>query len=314
MGNYLIRRLPAMLVTLFAASILIFLILRLAPGSPAATIAGPDASAEQIHAVEEKLGLNAPLPQQYGTWLIGLVTGNLGVSIINDQPITTLIGSRVESTLLLALAATVLMSLLGITLGVLGGSSRSARLRSYLDAFYSVLLSLPTYVTSVLLLVLFGVLIPVLPISGEATFEDGIGEVLTYLVLPATALAIPHAAVIGRLLQNSMQEAMHEDYVRFGIAKGLSRARILWLHVLRNSMGTAIVAIGIRFSGLLGGAVVVEALFSRNGLGQLMIGSVLSRDYVVVQDLIMLAVAIAVIVQALSEVALASMDPRIRLS
>jgi len=314
MIRYLIRRLPSALITLAIASILVFLLLRLAPGSPAESVAGPDASREAIAAIEQRLGLDEPWPVQYFKWAGGLVSGKLGKSLVTDQPITSLILSRAESTISLALAATFLMSALGLALGVLGGTARSRHTRTALDGTYSVLLSLPTYVTSVLLLALFGVAWPVIPVSGEALWSDGAGQEALFLVLPAVALAIPHSAVIGRLLQTNMQEALNEDYVRFAIAKGLSRRRVVWVHVLKNSIGTAVVIIGIRFGSLLGGALVIEALFARNGLGQLMVSSVLMRDYLVVQDLILFAVLTAVSVQVLSEIALAAVDPRIRLT
>ncbi|KRC65828.1 peptide ABC transporter permease [Aeromicrobium sp. Root236] len=314
MTAYLLRRAPAALLTVWAASVIIFVLMRMAPGSPATVLAGPDASAATVASIEKSLGLDASLPVQYVHWLGDLATGRLGDSIIYQQSIASLIGERMESTLELAIAATVLMCLLGIGLGVLGGSTRSGRVRAFLDTTFSVLLALPTYVTAVLLLVLFGVVWPdILPVSGETLATHSPVGAFQSLVLPAITLAIPHGAVIARMLQSSMREAMHEDYVRAANAKGLTHRRVLWVHVLRNSMSTAIVVIGIRFGGLLGGAVLVEALFARNGVGQLLVSSVQSRDYFVVQDLILFAVVTAIVVQLISEIVLAVIDPRVRL-
>ncbi|MBB5159359.1 peptide/nickel transport system permease protein [Saccharopolyspora phatthalungensis] len=308
------RRIPAALLTALGASIVIFVLMQLAPGSPASVLAGPDATPETVAAIERSLGLDKAAPVQYFDWLRGLVTGQLGDSLIYRQSIAELIGQRLESTIELAALAAILMCVIGIALGVLGGSSRSARVRATLDSAFSILLALPTYVTAVLLLLLFGVVWPdILPVSGETLLSESPGGALQSLILPAITLAIPHSAVIGRLLQTSMREAMHEDYVRAANAKGLTHRRVLWVHVLRNSMSTAVVVIGIRFGGLLGGAVLVEALFARNGVGQLLVQSVLSRDYFVVQDLILFAVVAAIVMQLISEMALAALDPRVRL-
>lgn len=314
MSSYLLRRLPAAMLTLLGASVIVFVLMQIAPGSPATVVAGSDATPEQLASIKRELGLDVPAPLQYLDWLRGLVSGDLGTSLVNRQPIAELIGSRLESTVELALSAALLMCLLGISLGAIGGSTRSNRVRAMLDGSSSVLLALPTYVTSVILLFIFGVVWTAMPISGEALMSENSTAALQYLVLPSIALAIPHSAVIGRLLATSMREAMHEDYVRAARAKGCSYRRIVWIHVLRNAMSTAIVVIGIRFGGLLGGAVLVESLFARNGLGPLLVSSVLSRDYFVVQDLILFAVAAAIVAQVLSEVALALADARVRLA
>lgn len=315
MPTYLLRRAPSAILTALAASIVVFLLMQAAPGSPASVLAGADATPEVVAATEKSLGLDVNLPTQYWNWLTGLLTGHLGNSLIYQQPIARIIASRLESTVELALMATLFMIVLGICLGILGGSARNARLRAGLDTVFSLLLALPTFVTAVLLLTLFGVVLPnVLPISGETLFSADPAGALRSLLLPAITLAVPHAAVVARLLQTSMREALHEDYVRAATAKGLTRRRVVWVHVLRNSMSTAVVVIGIRFGGLLGGAVLVEALFARNGIGQLLVSSVQTRDYFVVQDLVLLAVVIAIVAQLLSEICLAALDPRVRLS
>jgi peptide/nickel transport system permease protein len=313
--NYLARRIPAALLTVWGASVLIFVLMKMAPGSPAAVLAGPDADAATLAAISHQLGLDRSPAVQYFGWLKGIASGNLGDSLIFHQPISTLITASFGSTLQLAIAATLLMCAIGIGLGVLGGASRSARLRGTLDTVFSIFLALPTYVTAVLALIAFGVVFPnFLPISGAGDFTQDPGYALKALVLPSIALAIPHSAVVGRLLQSKMREQAREDYVRAAKAKGLSNARIVGVHVLRNSLSTAIVVIGIRFGGLLGGAVLIEALFARNGLGQLLTTSILNRDYYIVQDLVLFSVCVAIIMQLLSEVILASIDPRVRLT
>jgi len=315
MLHYLARRLPAALLTIWGASALIFILMKMAPGNPAAVLAGPDADAETLKLINQQLGLDRPPLVQYLSWLKGVLTGDLGDSLVFHQPISTMIGASFGNTLQLALSATVLMCVMGVGLGILGGASRLPRLRVTLDTLFSVFLALPTYVTAVLALVVFGVLFPnILPISGAGDFSRNPDYALKALVLPSLALAIPHSAVVGRLLQSKMREQMKEDYVRAARAKGLSNKRIVGVHILKNSLSTAIVVIGIRFGGLLGGAVLIEALFARNGLGQLLTTSIMNRDYFVVQDLVLFSVCVAIVMQLLSEVALAAIDPRVRLS
>jgi peptide/nickel transport system permease protein len=312
--RYLLRRVPSLLLTALLASIAVFLLIRLAPGNPAVVLAGgAEATPEAIAAITRELGLDAPLPVQYWTWLHHLVTGDLGQSYIVRRSIGSLIGSRVESTLDLALAATLLMSVVGIALGIAGAAVQSARVRSAVDTVYAGLLSMPTYVTSIVLLVIFGVFWPVLPISGQALASNGFREVARYLALPSLALALPNSIVIARLLQTNLEETLAEEFIRAARARGVTPRRILWIHALKNSISTAVVAIGIRFGGLLGGAIVVEAMFGRTGLGQLAVSSVANRDYLVVQDLVLFAVVTAMLVQLLTELIIALADPRVRL-
>lgn len=315
MLHYLARRVPAALLTIWGASMLIFILMKMAPGSPAAVLAGPDADEATLAAINHQLGLDRSPLTQYLDWMTGVLRGDLGESLVFHQPITTMIAAGLGNTLQLAASATILMCVIGVGLGVLGGASQSFRMRATLDTLFSIFLALPTYVTAVIALVVFGVIFPnALPISGSGDFSQDPAFALKALILPSIALAIPQSAVIGRLLQSKMREQMREDYVRAARAKGLSRRRVVGVHVLKNSLSTAIVVIGIRFGGLLGGAVLIEALFARNGLGQLLTTSILNRDYFLVQDLVLFSVCVAIVMQLLSEIILATIDPRVRLT
>jgi peptide/nickel transport system permease protein len=313
MIHYLLRKLPSVLLVLFATSIIAFLLPRFAPGDPASTIAGPDASPEQVEEVRQRLGLNQPLIAQYVTWLVGLFRGDLGTSYIFNRPVTDLIGARLESTIELALLASVFMIVIGLGLGILGGSAQKKVARFTVDTTNTLLIATPAFLAGLLLIVLFGVTWPILPVSGEVGLLENPGIGIQYLLLPAFALGLSQAPSIARLLQTTMLSTRGEDFVDLARAKGASPRRITYRHVLRTSLGTAIVAIGLRVGDLFGGAVIIEAIFARNGLGQLAVQAVNSRDYQLIQVLIMAAVLIAVISQLATEMILAAMDPRVRL-
>lgn len=313
MIRYLFGRIPSIVLVLFLASIVAFLLPRLAPGDPAIIIAGQDATAEVIEAIRREYGLDQPLIIQYFAWVGGLLRGDLGTSYINNLPIGELILSRAESTLELAALAAFFMIVLALVLGVLGGSLHSKTGRAVLDVVSTAMISMPAFLVGLVLIVFFGVVLRVLPVSGELNLSEDFFGGLEYLLLPAIAIALSHAAVIARLLQTAMLTNRGEEFVDLAVAKGASPARITFRHVLPASLDTAVVAIGLRIGELIGGAIIIEAIFSRSGLGQLMIQSINTRDYFVVQALVMGAVLIAILSQLISEIVVASLDPRIRL-
>lgn len=313
MIRYLIRRIPSVAVVLFLASIVAFLLPRLAPGDPAVILAGSDSNPEVIQAIREEAGLDKPLYAQYFGWVIGIFQGDLGTSYVNKRPVAELILSRAESTLELAALAAIFMVVLALILGVLGGSLRSKFGRSILDVISTAMISMPAFLVGLILIVVFGVILKVLPVSGQLNLSEDFFGGLEYLLLPAIAIALSHAAVIARLLQTAMLTNRGEEFVDLAVVKGASPARITFRHVLPASLDTAVVAIGLRIGELIGGAIIIEAIFSRSGLGQLMIQSINTRDYFVVQALVIGAVIIAIASQLISEIVVATLDPRIRL-
>ncbi|MEU7853248.1 ABC transporter permease [Nonomuraea sp. NPDC049141] len=313
MVRFLIRKIPSVVFVLFASSIVAFALPRLAPGDVAVTLAGTDSTAATIAAIRQELGLNRPLVVQYWDWIVGLFQGDLGESYLLRRSVASLIGDRLESTLELAALATLLVIAIGTTLGVAVGSTRRRWARAGLDLVNSFFIAIPSFLTGLALILVCGVLNRWLPVSGEVSFlaDPVIG--FQFLILPAFALALPSAAVVARLLQAEMLAVKNEDYVDLALSKGASATRITLRHVLRNSVGTAVVAVGLQIGNLLAGAVIIEAIFNRNGLGQLAVSSVQTRDFTVLQVLILAIVFVAVLCQILTEVVLAGLDPRIKL-
>jgi len=313
MIRFLVRKVPSVVFVLFASSIVAFALPRLAPGDVAVSLAGTDPTAANIAAIRQQLGLNRSVVVQYWDWISGLFHGNLGQSYLLHRSVASLIGDRLESTMELAVLAALLVIVIGTTLGVLAGSTRRPWARTSLDLTNSFFIAVPSFLTGLALILVFGVLHRWLPVSGEVSLIHNPSIGIQYLILPAIALALPSAAVVARLLQTEMANVKSEDYIDLALSKGASPKRIAVRHVLRNSLGTAVVAIGLQIGNLLAGAVIIEAIFNRNGLGQLAVSSVQTRDFTVLQVLILAVVSVAVICQILTEIILAGLDPRIRL-
>jgi peptide/nickel transport system permease protein len=310
---HLARRLPSAALLVLASSVVAFLLPRMAPGDPAVAVAGPDASPETLARIREQLGLDEPLVSQYLSWLGGLFQGDLGTSLTSQRPVAELIGSRLASTLELAALAGILMVVIGIGLGMVTATARRHWWRALLDVLNSALLAAPPFLTGLLLILVLGIMFPVFPVSGEVSLLEDPVQGLQYLLLPAVALALPQAATVGRLVATSMTTTAREDYVDLAVSKGLPSRLVTTRHILRNSMGPALVTIGLRLGELLAGAIVIEAIFARHGLGSLAVTSVQTRDYLVIQVLVVAAVAVAMLMQVLTDIGVAALDPRIRL-
>lgn len=313
MLRYALRRIPSALLVLAVASVLVFAVPRLAEGDAADVLAGPDASAETRAAVRAELGLDKPVVSQYFDWVGGLLTGDLGTSFTRKQPVSEAVGAALGQTITLTLGALVLALLIGGAAGLILGASKSKWLTRITSALVSLAFALPPYVSGVLLVLCFAVTIRLLPAVGYVSFFENPGFAIQYLLMPALCLALPAAAVIARFLAASMRQVLDEDFIRTGVGKGLAPSRLVRAHVVPNALPPVFTVLGIQIGQLLGGAIVVEAIFGWHGIGDLLVSSVLGRDYVLVQTLLLFAVAIFVVVQTLTDLAHAAVDPRVRL-
>lgn len=313
MIRYLLRRLPAALLVLLLASVVIFFIIRLAPGDPAASLAGPDADAATVAEIRAQLGLDKPLIVQYFQWLGGILVGDFGDSYLLHAPVAVLIGNSLGNTILLAAAATLLAVIGGGIIGFLLGTTSSPVLRSILASATSLGIAIPTFVSGVLLILLFAVNWRLLP-------PGGIGPGLTdfslgwqYLLMPAIVLSLPTGATLARFLASSLRQTLDQDFVQTGIAKGLRPRRLMLGHVVPNSLPPVLTVLGLQIGQLLGGAIIVETIFAWPGVGQLLLQAVNGRDYLLTQALLLIAVAVFIAVQLINDIVDAAMDPRIRL-
>ena len=310
---YVLRKLPGALATLLLASIAIFLLIHLLPGSPAVLIAGPDATPEVVKQIERELGLDKPLPVSYLYWVSGLLRGELGQSYISRAPISSLIRSRVFNSLELMLVAIVFATVIGFTLGGLAALTKSNRLQLALAGINAFMISIPPFVTGLVLILILSVTFRMLPTGGQAQDTGNVWEMFKHVLMPAMTLAIPTAAVIARFLQTSLRHTLREDYIRTAIAKGLSPTRVVLRHAMPAALAPVVTIVGIQMGQLLGGAVIVESVFAWPGLARLLIDAVLSHDYLVVQDVLLLSVIVFMIMQITTDIAHAALDPRMSL-
>ena len=315
MTRYLLRRLPSLALVLVAASLLIFGVLRLIPGDPATTLAGPDASPATVAAIRHELGLDQSVPAQYVHWIWNVVTFHLGHSYLIGGSISSLVSSGVANTALLAVTALAAAVVIAAVVGPLWASTSNRWLDHLLTGANTLAVALPTFVTGVLLILVFGVLWPVLPTGGTppAGLLADPGITAQYLLMPALCLALPIAAVLSRYLAESLRTELRQPYVTTALAAGVARRRIVVRHALRNALPTTVTVLGLQVGTLLGGAVLVEYIFSWPGLGQLIQQAITRRDYPVVQVLLLLSVVVFVLIQLLTDVLHAWLDPRIRL-
>ncbi|UCM91156.1 ABC transporter permease [Streptomyces marincola] len=313
MTAHLLRRAPSALLVLLLASFAVFLILRLIPGDPATTLAGPDAPPGTVEAIRAELGLSEPVFSQYLNWLGDVLRGDLGPSYTIGGDVAELIGNGFGATVELALGALLLVVALGLTLGILGATARRRPVRAAVRVLTTGALSVPPFVTGVLLVLVFAVALRWLPSGGHLSVLEAPDLGVQYLLLPSLCLALPSAAVLGRYLKDGLERALAEDYVRTATALGVSRRRIVWRHALPNALPPAVTVLGMQTGHLLGGAILVEAVFAWPGLGQLAQQGVLLRDYPVVQALLLLLVALFVLTQVLTDLVHAWLDPRVRI-
>lgn len=314
MLKYSLRRIPSALLVLAVGSVVIFTLLRLVPGDPALILAGPDAAPETLDALRNSLGLNGSQIGQYFTWIGGILTLDPGHSLILGGNIATLLRDAAGNTAILSGTALVLAVIIALVASTVSVIVDRGWLNGAVTAFGTVAVAIPNFVTGAILVVLFGVVWMVLPAGGipRRGFGDDWGISAQYLILPAVCLALPIAAALTRFLTESLRSQLTEPYVTTARALGIPRSRIVLTQVLPNALPATVTVLGIQIGHLLGGAVLVEAIFAWPGLGYLIERAISSRDYPVVQVMLLLSVALFVIVQLVTDLVNAWLDPRIR--
>ncbi|MDE0527767.1 MAG: ABC transporter permease [Truepera sp.] len=304
MALFLLRRLLAFIPLLLGMSVVVFLILQILPGDPAAIIGGQFATQEDIAEIREDLGLNRPLPVQYATFLRKLVTFDLGTSYATRRPVAEMISRRYPATISLAFAAMAIALTLGTLAGMIAASTRNSAWDLLTMLASQAGISIPGFWLGLLLIYYFSVQLGWFPTSGLSGPR--------YYVLPALALSVFSMAFIARMTRASLVETLSLDYIRSARAKGLTHNRVVFKHALRNAFIPVITIAGLSFGYLLGGSVVIESVFNINGLGRLVVDSILSRDYPVIQvSILVLAVNVAA-ANLVVDVCYALLDPRLR--
>ena len=312
MFAFLARRLLSTIPVLLIVSLLVFLMLRLTPGDPAAVMAGDAASTEQIAQIRTGLGLDRSIPEQYAIWFGNVLRGDLGQSFYYKTGVTTLIGQRLEPTLSLALITITIAVLVAVPLGVLAAWRFGGWLDRGLMGFSVLGFSVPVFVMAYMLIWLVSLKLGWLPVQGYKRFADGAGPWLYHLTLPAITLSIIYIALIARVTRASVLETLGEDYIRTARAKGLPEATVLMRHALANAAVPIITVIGIGIALLIGGVVVTESVYAIPGLGRLTVDAVLARDFPTIQGVILLFSFAYVLINLLVDLSYVFFDPRIR--
>jgi peptide/nickel transport system permease protein len=315
MGTYLLRRTGASVVLLFVVATILFFSIHLLPGDPVLLILGGDAAQptpEQIALVQTKLGLDKPLWLQYLTWLKRISQGDLGRSLLDDRLVARDLANRLPRTLQLVIPATLLSTAVGVSLGMFA-ARRRGRLADPLASSTALMgFSMPVFVVGMLLVALFSITLGWLPPTGYVPFGEDPAGFLRHLLLPTLALSAAPMAITMRMTRSSFLEQTALDYVRTARAKGLPEPTVAWRHVLRNALLPVVTVVGLQIGGMFAGAVLVEYIFSWPGLNTLLLNSISTRDYPIIQGVVLLAAVLFVFVNLITDLCYALINPRIR--
>jgi peptide/nickel transport system permease protein len=312
MLGYIARRLLATVPVMAVVAVVVFMLLRLTTGDPAAIIAGDNATSADVEAIRTKLGLDRPIAEQFVIWIGNIVRGDLGESFFFKRQVADLILERLEPTLALAVSTLVLAVCMAVPLGVVAGWKRGTWIDRMVMGLSVLGFSVPVFVIGYALIYLFAIELGWLPVQGYQRLADGLGGFLERLILPSVTLAVIYVALIARITRASVLEVLGADHVRTARAKGLGEIAVLVRHVLRNAAVPIVTVIGLGVALLIGGVVVTESVYAIPGLGRLTVDAVLARDYPTVQAVILLFSVVYVVVNLLVDLTYTFLDPRIR--
>ena len=312
MLQYVIQRVLATIPVILFVAIITFSLVHIAPGDPAAVIAGDFGNPADIERVRKQLGLDKPIHEQLWIWLKRVARGDLGSSIFSRYPVTELISQRLQPTIVIALTAEVLAVVIAVPLGVIAAWKANTFIDRAVMLFAVLGFSIPVFWLAYNLIFLFAVRLDWLPAVGYEPISNGIVPWLKSITLPSIAISVIFAALIARMTRTTMLEILREDYIRTARAKGLGNRLVLLRHALKNASVPVVTVIGLGLAGLIGGLVVTETVFAIPGLGRLIVEAVLRRDYPVIQGVMILVTLVYVMVNLIVDLSYAYLDPRIR--
>ncbi|MDG2404931.1 MAG: ABC transporter permease [Paracoccaceae bacterium] len=312
MLRYSLKRLLSLGISLVVASLVIFTVIEIAPGDPAGFMLGLNAQPDTVAALRAELGLDVPKAQRYLAWVAGMLTGDFGISYTYRVPVGQMIADRMWVSLPLALLALTLSTLIAIPVGLYAANRRGAGSDMAVMGLTQFGIALPNFWFAMILVVVFAINLRWFSAGGFPGWEMGLVPGLKALTLPAVALALPQAAILSRVMRSALIDILTEDFIRTARAKGLSRSQTLWRHALRNALIPVLTIMGLQFSFLLAGAIIIEQVFFLPGLGRLVFQSISQRDLIVVESVVMLLVFAVIVVNFAVDLAYAVVDPRLR--
>ncbi|MCB2109685.1 MAG: ABC transporter permease [Defluviimonas sp.] len=311
MQRYLVRRLISLVLSLVVASLVIFAVIEIVPGDPASYMLGLNASPETVAALRDRLGLNEPVPLRYLHWLVGMLQGDFGQSYTYKVPVAELVAQRLTVSLPLALLALLLATAIAFPAGLIAAARRGRAADSAVMGATQIGVALPNFWFAMLLVLAFALHWRLFPAGGFPGWSEPLAGIRA-LTLPAIALALPQAAILARVLRSALVETLGQDYIRTARAKGLTRGQALVGHALRNAMIPVLTILGMQFSFLLAGAIIIENVFYLPGLGRLIFQAITQRDLIVVESVVMILVFAVILVTFLVDLAYGAIDPRLR--
>ncbi|TIU50127.1 MAG: ABC transporter permease [Mesorhizobium sp.] len=312
MTSYILRRMISAIAVMAMVGIFVFLLIRLAPGDPAAVMAGRNATEEIIAGIREQLGLNEPLPVQFLQWLTAMLHGDFGISIFSGRPVLDLLAQRLEPTISLALLTLGLSVSAGVSFGILAAWRAGGLIDRLLQVFSAFGYSVPVFVIGYFLVYLLSINAGWMPVQGYMPIGEGLGRWFGHLVLPTVTLSVPNIAFVARIARASMLEVLTEDYMRTAAAKGASSCAMLFHHALKNAGVPILTVIGLSFAYLIGGVVLTETVFNLPGIGRLVVDAINNRDYPIIQSVLILTSGLYVLINLAVDLAYTLIDPRIR--
>ncbi|WP_417768014.1 ABC transporter permease [Stappia sp.] len=312
MGSYILKRILATIPVIGIVALIVFSLLFLTPGDPAAVMAGDQATPEQIASIRQSLGLDQPFVPRFLTWAGNVLSGDLGSSVFTRQPVTTMIGQRIEPTLSLMVLTIGFAVLVAVPIGVVAAYRQNSLLDNVIMAGAVLGFSVPVFVLGYLLAWILAQKLQLLPVQGYRPIAEGVWPWLRHMILPVLSVSGVYIALIARITRTTMLEVLNQDYIRTARAKGAGELAVLFLHALRNGSVQIVTVIGLGVALLIGGAVVTESVFSLPGLGRLTVDAILQRDYPVIQGVILLFSLVYVLVNLLVDLSYVLLDPRIR--
>jgi len=312
MARFIVSRLLQAIPVVFLASVLVFLLIKFIPGDPAWVLLGDNASQEQYAKLSAEMGLDKPLYIQYGRWLIRVLQGDLGVSQINRFPVGRMLGLKARASAELALGAMIVAALLAFPIGLLSAIKRGSLLDRVLTLLISFFYAIPTFWLAILLVLFVALRLKWLPPSGRVAPTEDFGQFLRFVILPSITLGVPTSAVLARFIKMSLLETLQQDYIRTARAKGLRERVVVARHALRNALIPVVTVFGLQLGHFLGGAVVTESIYLWPGLGSMALHGIMTRDYPVVQGVVLFVVVVFVLMNLLVDLTYGFLDPRVR--
>lgn len=312
MLTYVTKRLGSLCLSLIVASLVIFACIEIVPGDPASFMLGINAQPDTIQALRVELGLDQSLAQRYLGWVGGLLGGDMGTSYTYRTPVSEIVSDRLQVSLPLALYALMLTVVVAFPVGMLSAARRGSVTDITVMGATQLGVAIPNFWFAILMVILFAINLRWFSAGGFPGWDAGIFPAIKALTLPAIALALPQASILARVMRSSLLDTLSEDYMRTARAKGLTRRQVLWRHALRNAMIPVLTIIGLQFSFLLAGAIIIENVFFLPGLGRLVFQAITQRDLIVVESVVMLLVFAVILLNFFVDIAYAWVDPRLR--